>query len=507
MQKKQKNKVASNDLQRRFAKAINKLLKDIKISPWVAGFIIVIQFSQLILSMMEFDYFQMPPIYYTIFTYFNLLLPYCYFTQITQTVCFIILIVSIVIVIVLYYGFIFTTRTKNVSTTVRRGYTLFIYLYEYVIFLPLAGALLSIYFYPNNLTQNAQQNFMASFAILFVLLVIPYILSAMFFFNFSLRSKDAFARSPDLTHFFMRVLFILMVLFDVAIYLNYYSLKVAVNMLLSIAIIVEFVNRLPYYHYTVTLFYIFAAFFYFWVNLLTLFTVVIYIKLIKDNILITVVVGLVLFLWNLYSFKDYLFNRLINQDFNTLSNFNHLERKVRYFLLLIKNSKKSTVDELRLASIIQLHSEGCLNEQCVCKNRASAWDPRKKAGADLSVPVFKDFIFLKNLLLVMLRENIAKLFGAPSLNLTYILFLFEVLNNFGMADQESALFLTRFGQPTYAAFRFCLLRVRLLMQKELKRSNRQYPYALNHYENLLVYDRGFETLKLDNKRKDGAYYW
>ena len=116
----------------------------------------------------------------------------------------------------------------------------------------------------------------------------------------------------------------------------------------------------------------------------------------------------------------------------------------------------------------------------------------------MSLPIFKDFVFLKNLLLMLIKETTNKLFTSPGLNMVYILYLFEELGNFGMADQECVAFTNRFKRPTQFTFKFCIFRIKIMMKKNLKRFNKQYPYALNRFENLYMYDQSFDELKYFN---------
>ena len=477
---------------------LNLILNQVKISAWIAGLVILLQFVQLIIVMIEFDNLKLPNSYSSVFYYFNLIIPYKLIETYSLIISFVMLGICCFVLLVIIYGFLAIHFKENPSSVGMKLYGLFLYLYEYVLFLPILGGLLCIYFFPSDMSAQTLIAFKVVFGFLIAVLFALYLLITLFFFNFFLRSKDAFARGPDLNHCIFRMLFAFLILFDVLIKVDYFDVKIVLNFALSIILIIDFIHRIPYYNYAVTLFYLFSIFSFFWINLLILFTSLIYIKLIKDNILITVIIGIVLFLWNIYGYKDYLFNTLITRDFSNIANNNHLEKKVRYFLTLIKRSKKNNVDELRLASIIQLHIESCKLGSCICKDRASAYDPRKKASSDLSLPIFKDFVFLKNLLLMLIKETTNKLFTSPGLNMVYILYLFEELGNFGMADQECVAFTNRFKRPTQFTFKFCISRIRIMMKKNLKRFNKQYPYALNRFENLYVYDQSFDDLKYFN---------
>jgi hypothetical protein len=474
---------------------LNTILNQLRISPWIAGLVVLFQFFQLIIIMLEFDLLELPTAYSNIFYYFNIIVPYKLFETYSLIIVLIVLGICSVIIFVIVYGFWMIRQKENPSSSLIKFYGIFIYVYEYVMFLPIFGSLMNIYVLENDMSSQIAIVFMVITGIFIAIMTTLYVMSSIFFFNFFLRSKDAFARSPDLHHFIFRIFFLLMTLFDVLIKHNYFNIKIVVNFGFSVFLCFDFVHRIPYYNYTVTLFYLFSIFSYFWINLLILFTTLIYIKLVKDNILITAIIGIILFLWDIYGYKEYLFNKLISKDFSSIANHNHLEKKVRYFLSLIKNSKKNNVDELRLASIIQMHVESCKDANCICKHRNSAYDPRKQAVSDPSLPIFKDFVFLKNLLLSLIKQTTSKLFTSPNLNMVYILYLFEELGNFGMADQESLAFENRFKKTSLFTFKFCIIRVKIMMKKNLKRFNKQYLYALNKFENVYTYDQNLDKLK------------
>lgn len=475
--------------------SINCILSELKISVWIAGLIILVQFFQLSIIMMEFDSLELSSTYSGIFYYFNLIAPYKLIGSFSMIVALIISGISLLFIVALIYGFVSIHFKSNPSTTLKKIYGLFLYFFEYVLFLPILGALTSIYSLPNNLSDSQLLAFQAVFGVCLIVLGVMYFAVVLFFFNFLLRSKDALARSPSLTHFFFKILFVLLTVIDVLIGPSNFKIKEIINLIVTVVLCIDFIRRVPYYNYEVSLFYLFGVFAFFWVNLLVIFVSVFNVKLVRDNILVTMLVGVVLFIWNIYGYKKYLFNSLISKDFTKISNNNLLEKKIRYFLVLIKNSKKNIKDELKLASIVQLHVESCKTSGCICKNRAMAYDPKKRASADMSQLIFKDFVFLKNLVLFLIKETSVRLFTSPNLNLVFILYLFEELCNFGMANQECIAFVGRFKKPTQFMYKYSIMRIQILMKNNLKRFNKQFPFALNKFENVLEYDRSFDDLK------------
>jgi hypothetical protein len=338
---------------------INSILEQLKIPTWAASLLILFQLSQMTLIMLEFDALDLPDSILNVCYYFNLFAPYKFLQSFSFTIALVVTGISLLLIVVLVYGFAEIYSRQCQSTALIKFYGVFLYLFEYFIFIPMFGALLSIYSLPNSLSENEQQAFILVFGFLLAILSILYFSVVLFFFNFMLRSKDAFARSPDLNHFYFRVLFVLLTILDVVVDTTNYNLKLIVNFGVAIILCLDFIRRMPYYHYTVTLFYFFGVLAFFWFNFLMLFISVIRVHLIKDNIVMIVAVSMLLLLWNIYGFQKYLFDNLISKDFSTISSNDLLEKKIRYLLFLIKASKKSNRDELKLALVVQLHVESC----------------------------------------------------------------------------------------------------------------------------------------------------
>lgn len=104
-------------------------------------------------------------------------------------------------------------------------------------------------------------------------------------------------------------------------------------------------------------------------------------------------------------------------------------------------AQKDSVKELLMASVIQIHYENCKNVNCICKNRQKSYDPKRHKHADMELAPFKDFVFIKNLLIFLVYEIEPILSTNPNSNIVVILFLFEELANYGLVNREINLFL------------------------------------------------------------------
>jgi hypothetical protein len=79
-----------------------------------------------------------------------------------------------------------------------------------------------------------------------------------------------------------------------------------------------------------------------------------------------------------------------------------LDVRFRYLIGIVKNSKKNKQDELLLTSLIKVHTEKCRDLKCVCKNRKGLYDPKKKRSSNQNLPLFKDSVFVKSYLLMLI---------------------------------------------------------------------------------------------------------
>ena len=64
--------------------------------------------------------------------------------------------------------------------------------------------------------------------------------------------------------------------------------------------------------------------------------------------------------------------------------------------------------------------------------------------SDLSIPAFKDKVFVKNLIFTLFKGSSGRFKFSKVLGLTYILFMMEQLGNYSLVNQEIINFEKRF---------------------------------------------------------------
>ena len=240
------------------------------------------------------------------------------------------------------------------------------------------------------------------------------------------------ARSSNIMHLVFRLYQILAVAIDVFIMDEGQALTVNlfVHTVSSVIFCVDYYNRLPYYNPKVSETYCFCVFSYFWVNLVLLITHLANLNIITQNVIYIIFIGLMFFLYIVKTFREYFYRSLIIKDIDEIDNEIYLDARFRYLMSISKNAKKDKHDELLLTSIIKVHTEKCTDISCICKkDRDQIYDPKKGQFSRKDIPIFKDQVFIKNYLLMLVMKSTKKMPRSSLLNIDYFLFLFEELNN------------------------------------------------------------------------------
>ena len=235
-----------------------------------------------------------------------------------------------------------------------------------------------------------------------------------------------------------------------------------------------------------------------WTNLILIFSNVLDLALFSSITLPLIGLGIVLFGWNIFNYGDWVFEYFINKDFKDIENSNYMEKKIRFFHQLMEDAQKDSVKELLLASVIQLHIENCTDIYCICKNRLKAYDSKLHKKSDLDLAPFKDFVFIKNLLVYLIYQVEHVIITNPNSNLTTILYLFEELANYGLINREINLFIMRFSGVRNMPYLYLLIRLKRKLKTELKLNNSKLALTRNTFEKVHIYDIELNNLKLPN---------
>ena len=332
-------------------------------------------------------------------------------------------------------------------------------------------------------------------ACLFLTIVI---IVGLFFFNYFFSQRDAFARSSNITHLLFRLYQFLVVIIDLFL-INSGQLKLTVNLfvhtIFAIVFCIDYYNRLPYYNMTVSETYCFCISSYFWINSVLLISHLVDTAIILDNVIYIILIGQIFFLYIVKTFRAYFYTQLVIKEIDEINNEIHLEIRFRYLISIVKNAKKDKQFELLLTSLIKVHTEKCKDPSCICKNRKGLFDPKDDEFSDLKKRLFKDTVFIKHYLLMLIKKSVKKIPKSALLNIDHFLFLFEELTNIPLVNKSILIFEKQFNNNLMITVQYAIYRMRISIYYYLKKLNKSMPSSAILYEDIRTYDETMLNLK------------
>jgi len=473
----------------------NNLIRKTSFPTSLALVMLLIHFFQFSMVTIDISTLNADGVYAHIFYYMNVALPHKLLTEFTTPIFLATLLANALVIVIAIYGFFVAKRFhKNIKAIT--FYFFFLNLVDLNLVGPLIGLNLSVLRLPNQLSAVVsglgQVGLMAGTLVLVALQVTINI----FFANFFITSKDPLCRSPS--PIFIANKIGMLALLTVDVFIPRDSSPWLVNIMalvFSLYLLGDFVTRIPYSKMLVSITYLYSTLFFFWVNLMVTLGVNLKIELILDALFILVLIGAFFFVLALYCYRDTLQTYLLNSEFKTLGNENLIEKKIRLFYTLIKNSKKSKKDELRLASLIRFHVDTCSSPLCICQTPEKVFNAVKNQSSNPDLPIFKDSVLVKSIFLSMVQRLEAKIRGSEQLSIIYILLLLEVNHNLPLCGSECATFAKQFGRSASFLSRICLERIHWNLREQLKSFNRRSEIGNNKYELLVDYDTHMNDLK------------
>ena len=320
----------------------------------------------------------------------------------------------------------------------------------------------------------------------------------MFFFNFDFKMRDNLSRSYNIMHLVFKMYSILIVALDVYILDSdrKFTAVFFVHFIFSSIFCIDYYGRLPYYNRAVSEYYCYGCFGYFWISLVLLCTFLADYKLITENVVYIILIGLGFFLYIVRTYREYFYRRLIIKEIEEIDNEIHLDARFRYLMEIVQNSKKNRQDELLLISIIKVHTEKCVDVMCVCKNISELYDPKSNEVSDPNISIFKNTVFIKNYLLMLIKESCKKLPKSSLLNIDLFLFLFKEMHNIPQVNHNIMLFEKQSQQSLFVTVKYAIYRLKISIYYFLKDKNKNSPTGGITFENIRVFD---EEMKILNK--------
>lgn len=320
----------------------------------------------------------------------------------------------------------------------------------------------------------------------------------MFFFNFDFKLKDNLSRSYNIMHLVFRLYCTIMVGLDV--YMTDSTQKWTtvyfIHFIFASIFCIDYYNRLPYYNPNVSEYYCNGVFGYFWISLVVLATFLASYPLITNNMIWLILIGLVFFLYVVRTYREFFYRKLLIKEIDEIDNEIHLDARFRYLMQIVTNSKKNKQDELLLTSIIKVHTEKCAEPTCVCKNRAELFDPKSREEFNPNIPMFKNQVFIKNYLLMLIKDSCKKLPKSSLLNIDLFLFYFKEMANLSQVNHNIILFEKQSQQSLFVTVRYAIYRLRISLYYNLKDKNKNRAMSSIMFENVRTFD---EEMKFLNK--------
>lgn len=268
-----------------------------------------------------------------------------------------------------------------------------------------------------------------------------------------------------------------------------------IHTIFSIIFCIDYYNRLPYYNTNVSEYYCFGIYSYFWITTVLLIAKLANMRLILQNVIYIILIGQIFFLYIVKTFREYFYRQLVIREIEEINNEIHLDVRFRYLINIVKNSKKNKQDELLLTSLIKVHTEKCTNSRCACKNRDSLYDPKEQKASNPDAPHFKDSVFVKSYLLMLIKKSVQKNTKSSLLNIDYFLFLFEEMSNIGLVNKSILIFERQFNNNLFITVQYAIYRMRISVYYHIKKMNKSEKISRIQFENIRVYDNYMDSLK------------
>lgn len=499
-------KGSRNVIQNLIFTTFHRVLDNLVVSESMSKSLILITFIQLTTMIMNdknTSLVQVLPKEFLYFIKFPLIYPYLKDISFLYTMMTIIPVAAFLFLSTYLFFRIYSLSEKRHKEYggIKRFFGISMYLIDTILVIPLFGICFKFTLCGES-TDLPDCNSTEYFFFLFITIVVLVSLFVvemcvgMFFFNFDFKMRDNLSRSYNIMHLVFRIYCVIITSLDVYMNDNHQKLTTVFFMHFIFASIfcIDYYNRLPYYNRFVSEFYCIGVFGYFWISLVLLCTYLADYQLITDNMVYIILIGLGFFLYVVRTYREYFYRRLIIKEIDEIDNEIHLDARFRYLMEIVQNSKKSMQDDLLLTSIIKVHTEKCNNNDCLCKQKTEIYDPKSKQESNPNVPIFKNEVFIKNYLLMLIKDSCKKLPKSSLLHIDLFLFLFKEMNNISQVNHNIILFEKQSQQSLFVTVRYAIYRLKISIYYFLKDKNKDHPTSSIMFENIRVFDEEMKNL-------------
>lgn len=190
-----------------------------------------------------------------------------------------------------------------------------------------------------------------------------------------------------------------------------------------------------------------------------------------------------------------IFDIKIGVDIQGIHSDSNLSSKIRFFHELSAMAKINKKDEMKLAVHIQAHLQSCNNQKCICKDRKSGFDATTKVYANTKEAIYKDQVFIKNMLLVFLEEGKEKFKGSKLLIFTEIMIYLEILGNIPKATALVQFFMKRHKDTMSYIDSFVLLCIIKMLDEKIATIEKDQNQGELSFQKVKQYDNVINQLK------------
>lgn len=384
---------------------------------------------------------------------------------------------------------------KNHSMKSGFGYFgVFVYFYQFI------GFYLLFPLFTNCIANNSfHEPLSYLFGVIFILLIIyfltVFVIINLFFVNFLFKLKDSFCRSYDFVFVFIAFLQISILVIDSIHIKNELIIKVVFCTILFFSQFVRSWKRLCYTNPFMTTAEIFFSITNLWIWFLYVFSTVFTFDLIKSNFFILLGGGTVFLIYNFYIYRKFLVEYVTTFDSESTGNAIYFIKKILYLYFLKKESKTSKESEFLLASFVLKHIQDCNDLSCICKMRKLAYDPKKEKFSDLTVAIWKDGPFIKNLFFSLIKKYLKEQQHSIDVEFFFILFSMEVLENTIKCNLKIIEFRKKCKSIWQIPYRFSFNLINEKLTRIMNRKFQNFPFWQNKFEQISKYDTILNELK------------
>ena len=335
--------------------------------------------------------------------------------------------------------------------------------------------------------------FSAIFGLTYI--VFEYIVEA-YYFSFSFKTKDCFARAPSTISIASLIYEILSVVLLVFFFKSEYNVIFGVfQIFFAYVFLNNYITKLPYFNDVILKANALGAATLLWTNASLLVIEISNMRMLELNIMSVIVVGIIFFVTLISNYRAIFIKNVLTKDPEEIKSDIHLDAKSRLLYNLAKEAQKDSSKELFLASLMRIHANKCTKDHCPCKTRPDLYDPKKIKYTSNKKMLHKDLIFIKHYILNIIKMGTLKFLDSKLMMLDLIYFLIETLRNYPQAFVQLHSFKRRNVQNKSSIIDFIIFRIEFSMQEHLHNKNIEKGSTRLNIENVLVYDEKVNNLK------------